>query len=68
VVILCASLIWRIKGLITLLIIAVCSYAIGKFVNKKIGGITGDTLGMTIELMEITTLLTVCIGERIIYG
>jgi len=57
-----------LSGLLALLIIAGCTYLIGKFSSRKIGGITGDTLGATIELMEIVTLLTVCVVERVIYG
>jgi adenosylcobinamide-GDP ribazoletransferase len=29
-----------------------------RYVNKKIGGITGDTIGAVIELTEVVTLLT----------
>ena len=54
--------IWRVKGLLALLIIAACTYLSGKIISRKIGGITGDTLGSTIELMEIITLFTICIG------
>jgi len=57
-----AFAIWRLKGLLTLLIVAGCAYLGGKFAVRKIGGITGDTLGAAIELTEIVTLFTVCIG------
>lgn len=67
-VIICSFLIWYIQGLIALLIVTLCAYAIGKFVSRKIGGVTGDTLGATIEVMEIATLLTVCIAQGLIYG
>lgn len=59
-----AMAIWRIKGLMALLIIAGCVYLTGKFIRKKIGGITGDTLGATIELTEIITLFIVSIAGR----
>ncbi len=68
VVIICAFLIWQIKGLIGLLITTGFAYTTGRFVSRKIGGITGDTLGATIELTEIITLLTVCIAQGVIYG
>ena len=57
-----AFVIWRIKGLFVLLIIAGCTYLSSRIISRKIGGITGDTLGSTIEVMEIVTLFTVCIG------
>ncbi|MBU0547579.1 MAG: adenosylcobinamide-GDP ribazoletransferase [Candidatus Omnitrophica bacterium] len=68
VVVICSFLIWYIPGLIALSLAALCAYAIGKFVSRKIGGVTGDTLGATIELTEIATLLTVCIAQKLIYG
>ena len=57
-----AFAIWRLRGLITLLIVSGCVYLGGRFSNRKIGGITGDTLGATIELTEIITLFAVCIS------
>ncbi len=54
--------IWQMKGLFALLIVAGCTYLGGRFASRKIGGITGDILGATIELMEIVTLLTVSIS------
>ncbi len=59
---------WGLKGLLALAIIAGCAYLIGKIITRKIGGITGDTLGATIELTEIATLLTVCIAQGAFYG
>ncbi|PIU41632.1 MAG: adenosylcobinamide-GDP ribazoletransferase [Candidatus Omnitrophica bacterium CG07_land_8_20_14_0_80_42_15] len=61
-VIIFAFAIWRLKGLIVLLIVAGFTYLIGKFAGRKIEGITGDTLGATIELAELVTLFAVCIG------
>ena len=66
--VICSFLIWHIQGLIVLLAVALCSYVIGKLVMRKIGGVTGDTLGATIELTEIVILLTVCITQGLIYG
>ncbi|MDD5561311.1 MAG: adenosylcobinamide-GDP ribazoletransferase [Candidatus Omnitrophica bacterium] len=59
VAVICVSIAWQIRGLVILLIITGFSYASGKFSTRKIGGITGDTLGAGIELTEIITLLSV---------
>lgn len=56
--------IWRIKGILVLLIITMSSFILGKFINSKIGGITGDTLGAINELLEIVTLVTISIMGR----
>jgi len=55
------------EGLIVLLVISVFAYVLGGFVSRKIGGITGDTLGATIELAEVISLLTINITQGIIY-
>jgi adenosylcobinamide-GDP ribazoletransferase len=57
----CAAIVWQVKGLIILLIVTGFSYAAGRFSTRKIGGITGDTLGAGIELTEIITLLSIFI-------
>jgi len=62
-----AAAIWQIKGLAVLLIITGFSYMLGKFSTKKIGGITGDTLGAGIEITEIITLVSVFILGNIYY-
>ena len=59
--VICAAIAWQIRGLIILLIATGFSYALGKLSIRKIGGITGDTLGAGIELAEIITLLSVII-------
>ena len=66
--VICASIAWQVRGLFILLIVTGFSYAAGKFSTKKIGGITGDTLGATIEIMEIVTLLIVCSLEGVMHG
>lgn len=56
-----ALLIWQIKGILICLIICGCVYVSGKFLVRKLGGITGDTLGATIELGETIILLSACL-------
>jgi len=55
----CVFAIWKIKGVLVFMVIAAVSYITGKFINRKIGGITGDTLGAINELTEIIILLSV---------
>lgn len=57
-----AFAIWKLKGLFALAIVAGCTYLFGRFSQRKIGGITGDTLGATIELTEIAVLFMLCIA------
>lgn len=62
IITLCAvTIIWRLKGILVLAVTAVSAYLINRFINKKLGGITGDTLGATAELIEILILFTICI-------
>lgn len=65
IALICVVTIWKIKGLIILGIIAISAYIIGRFINNKIGGITGDTLGAINELTEVIVLFSICILERI---
>lgn len=57
-------LIWRIKGLLLFLMIIPCAYTMGRFIKERIGGITGDTLGATNELIEVIALFSICLWER----
>lgn len=62
---LCFSLlIMRLEGVYLILIAALSGYLICNSVNKKIGGITGDTLGAVSELIEVIVLLSICLFER----
>jgi len=61
-------LIMGAHGLVLLLAVGIAAYLIAQLANKKIGGITGDTLGATIELTEVIILLTVCLAPGVIYG
>ena len=56
---------WSLRGLIIFGIIAVSVYMFNRFIENKIGGITGDTLGATNELAEVVVLLSMCSMERI---
>ena len=56
----------RIKGIIAFLVVTVVTYLAGKFINKKISGITGDTLGALCELNEVTVLISIVIMNKIL--
>lgn len=56
----CVIIVWRAEGLLIMAIVAIVAYVFGKFTSSKIGGITGDTLGATNELIETITLFTIC--------
>ncbi|MGL4646068.1 MAG: adenosylcobinamide-GDP ribazoletransferase, partial [Cetobacterium sp.] len=42
---------------IVLNILIVCGFLFGKLMTKKIGGITGDTLGALLELSSVLSLV-----------
>ncbi|HRY29514.1 MAG TPA: adenosylcobinamide-GDP ribazoletransferase [Elusimicrobiota bacterium] len=56
---------WQWRGLIAGFAAALSSFLVGHAAKKKLGGITGDTLGAGCELTETTVLLSVCLLERI---
>jgi adenosylcobinamide-GDP ribazoletransferase len=58
-------LVWQLKGLLVFLTAAISAYIMGKFIKRKIDGITGDTLGAINELIEVFVLFSICILERI---
>ena len=62
----CTVAIWQLRGLFIIAVTAVSAYIIGNFINKKIGGITGDTLGAMNEVIEVIVLFSICLFERII--
>ena len=64
IVLVCAGLIAKFGGIFVFGISALGAYVIGKFITRKLGGITGDTLGATNEITEIIVLLCICILER----
>jgi len=55
---------WQVNGLLVLAITAGLANLFSNFVTRKIGGITGDTLGALNELSEVFILLIICIMER----
>ncbi len=52
---------WKVKGLKVFTAVSIKSYTIQRFVNNKINGITGDTLGALCELNEAAALLLIII-------
>lgn len=60
----CVIVALKFQGLFIFAITALSAYIIGKFINNRIGGITGDTLGAINELIEVIVLFSICILER----
>ena len=54
-----------VKGLVCLASVVVFVFLSGKFMSKKIGGITGDTLGAINELGEVLVLFSMLMLEKI---
>jgi adenosylcobinamide-GDP ribazoletransferase len=54
----------ELKGLVIFLNVLIFTIFLGKFFSSKIGGITGDILGATNELIEILTLSLILVSER----
>lgn len=63
----CALFIGGLKGILLMLITCAGVYLMGDFTKKRVGGITGDTIGATNELMEVLILFSICVLERSIY-
>lgn len=64
-VLLFASLIWGWKGLFVFTLVLVFTYFFNRYVNKRIGGVTGDTLGASLELNEVLILFACLLVYRI---
>lgn len=64
ITLLCSLSLAGIKGLLLLGIIIISTYLMGRFVTRKIGGITGDTLGATNEINETITLISISLIQR----
>lgn len=59
-------IIWKAAGPVILGITAALAYLANSFIKKKLGGITGDTIGAVNELAEAAVLFGVVILQRIL--
>jgi len=64
VTLVCVIIFGGMQGLLIMAIVAMIAYVFGKFASSKIGGITGDTLGATNELIETITLFAICVFPK----
>lgn len=62
----CLFMAGRLTGLAAFAAAAATAYGFNKYLARKLGGITGDTLGATNELVEVVTLFSVCILQQVI--
>lgn len=53
--------IWQLKGLLLFVISGFTAWLFSMLVSRKVGGITGDTLGASCELNELAILLSILI-------
>ncbi|MBI5555290.1 MAG: adenosylcobinamide-GDP ribazoletransferase [Elusimicrobia bacterium] len=58
-------LIYQLKGFIILLVIALLAFWVNSFLNSKIDGVSGDTLGAVNELMELAILFSLGLLAKI---
>ena len=65
-----ALLLWRINAALLFAVIAALTYIMGAFVSRKLGGISGDTLGATAEINEVVILLLASFLQEwgLVYG
>ena len=54
------------KGIVVFFVVTAVTYLAGRLINKKISGITGDTLGALCELNEVVVLASIVIMNRIL--
>ncbi|MFA5361850.1 MAG: adenosylcobinamide-GDP ribazoletransferase [Candidatus Omnitrophota bacterium] len=64
IALLCAVLLMGLKGMLIFAVAAVCAYELGKLINRRIGGITGDTIGGISEVLEVITLFCIIMIKR----
>ncbi len=60
-----AVIVMDLNGLAIFAIAAMGAYIIGKTISAKLGGITGDVLGATNEMVEVIALTSICILQRL---
>jgi adenosylcobinamide-GDP ribazoletransferase len=53
----------RLRGLLAVVAVALVAIAIGRLAQRRIGGVTGDILGATIELAECSALVALLAGR-----
>jgi len=61
----CVILFCKPQNLVIIAVIMPITFIIGRFITNRIGGITGDTLGASNELIEVVTLFSICVLERV---
>ncbi|HNX81274.1 MAG TPA: adenosylcobinamide-GDP ribazoletransferase [Candidatus Omnitrophota bacterium] len=59
-----AYLTWGFWGICLMAVVAIAVVIFGAYCSKKIGGITGDTLGAANEIIQVVTLLVIFIMGR----
>lgn len=57
-----AVILWHLNGVLVFLVAGAFAYLVGLKVRARIGGITGDTIGATVELTEIAVLCAVSLA------
>ena len=53
----------RLRGLLAIVAVALVALAVGHLARRKIGGVTGDVMGATIELAECAALVALLAGR-----
>ena len=61
----CSVLLYRLPGLVVFFIAGTFAILVGRFIAKKLDGMTGDTLGAINELTEVFVLLTILILNKL---
>lgn len=64
ITLICSIILLKLKGLIVFILAVFFAFLLGKFITKKIGGVTGDILGAINELAEVFILLTILVLWR----
>jgi adenosylcobinamide-GDP ribazoletransferase len=53
----------RLRGLLAVVAVMLLAVAVGRLAQRRLGGVTGDVLGATIELAECAALLALLAGR-----